>query len=154
MTETSRPLAAFQKRVNKRVALVPTRASSSVSPAEPAPSDTKNRSHETDIVIIGSGIGGLCAGAILGRYGYKVTIVESHYRPGGAAHSFQHKDEQGRVWEFEAGPSFHAGLSMEKRKSNSPLKMVLDAIDETVPCIQYDSCTSSTTKTKPVSVLC
>lgn len=73
-----------------------------------------------------------------GKYGYKVTIVESHYLPGGAAHSFVHKDGQGREWEFEAGPSFHAGLSMEIGKSDSPLKQVLDAIGESVPCMTYD----------------
>ncbi len=41
------------------------------------------RSHETDVVIIGSGIGGLCAGAMLAKYGYKVRwqqgiCVNSH----------------------------------------------------------------------------
>lgn len=41
-----------------------------------------SRSHETDYVVIGSGIGGLCCGALLARYGHKVTVVESHYLPG------------------------------------------------------------------------
>jgi hypothetical protein len=103
---------------------------------------------ETDIVVIGSGIGGkaasclllcrlppttkvaaapwpctrnahppafplafpllpgLCAAALLARYGFKVTVCESHYVAGGAAHGFE---AQG--YSFDAGPSFYAGLS-------------------------------------------
>ena len=42
-----------------------------------------------DIVIIGAGLGGLCAGAILNTlYNKKVAIFESHYLPGGCAHAF------------------------------------------------------------------
>lgn len=111
------------------------------------PVETGDRSHETDIVTIGSGIGGvppppppsrpppprallhasrslqpplpvpdlppsphpagLCAAALLARYGCRVTVLESHYLPGGAAHSF----EAAGGYHFDAGPSFFAGLS-------------------------------------------
>jgi phytoene dehydrogenase-like protein len=43
---------------------------------------------ETDIVVIGSGIGGLCCAGLLAKYGHKVLICESHSIAGGAAHSF------------------------------------------------------------------
>ena len=39
-------------------------------------------------VIIGSGLGGLCCGAYLVRFGVPVTVVEQHYIPGGYATSF------------------------------------------------------------------
>ena len=40
--------------------------------------------HEVDVAIVGAGIGGLCAGAILNTlYNKKVGIYESHYLPGG-----------------------------------------------------------------------
>lgn len=52
---------------------------------------------------------------------------------GGAAHSFDHKG-----YKFDAGPSFHAGLSMPPGKSSNPLKQVLDIIKEDVPCATYD----------------
>jgi NAD(P)-binding Rossmann-like domain len=52
------------------------------------------------------GLVGLCCGAMLARYGYRVTVCESHYLPGGAAHSFDVKGFQ-----FDAGPSFFAGIS-------------------------------------------
>lgn len=41
------------------------------------------------IVIIGSGLGGLCCGAYLAREGFPVTIIEQHDRPGGYATTFE-----------------------------------------------------------------
>ena len=38
---------------------------------------------EYDIVIIGSGLGGLTAGVTLAKEGLSVLIVEKHYQPGG-----------------------------------------------------------------------
>ncbi len=38
---------------------------------------------EYDVAIIGSGVGGLCAGALLAHHGYKVLVVESSSRLGG-----------------------------------------------------------------------
>ncbi len=55
---------------------------------------------------------GLCCAALLARYGYRVTVVESHYHAGGAAHSFE---VQG--FHFDAGPSFFAGLSGEAARA-------------------------------------
>lgn len=49
---------------------------------------------------------GLCCAAMLARYGYEVTVCESHYALGGAAHSFKVKGHH-----FDSGPSFFAGLS-------------------------------------------
>ena len=45
---------------------------------------------------------------MLARYGYEVTVCESHYALGGAAHSFEVKGHH-----FDSGPSFFAGLSGE-----------------------------------------
>lgn len=45
--------------------------------------DDNHEVDEVDIAIIGAGIGGLCAGAILNTlYNKKVGIYESHYLPG------------------------------------------------------------------------
>lgn len=43
-------------------------------------------SHETDVVVIGAGIGGLSCAALCAKYGLKVTVLESHNIIGGAAH--------------------------------------------------------------------
>ncbi|MGF1536081.1 MAG: phytoene desaturase family protein [Elainellaceae cyanobacterium] len=86
---------------------------------------------ETDIVVIGSGIGGLSAAAVLARQGLDVLVCESHSIPGGAAHGFE---RQG--YHFDSGPSLHSGLS---QPSTNPLRHVLDLIGETVPCATYDT---------------
>lgn len=50
-------------------------------------------------------------------YGYKVTICESHYLAGGAAHSFERDG-----FLFDSGPSFYSGIS--KFPSVNPLGQV------------------------------
>src|SRR3954470_16782639 len=50
-----------------------------------------------DYIIVGSGIGGLTAGALLSKAGKKVLILERHYVPGGFSHTFKRKD--GFVWD-------------------------------------------------------
>jgi prolycopene isomerase len=42
-----------------------------------------------DAIVIGSGIGGLTAAALLGQAGQRVLVVERHDRVGGYAHSFR-----------------------------------------------------------------
>ncbi|NET00864.1 MAG: FAD-dependent oxidoreductase [Sphaerospermopsis sp. SIO1G1] len=85
----------------------------------------------TDIIIIGSGIGGLSAAALLARYGKRVLVCESHTVAGGAAHTFKR-----RGFEFDSGPSFYCGLNSSQ--SLNPLKQILDVLGETLPVIPYD----------------
>jgi carotene isomerase len=87
---------------------------------------------ETDMIIIGSGIGGLSAAALLAKYGFKVTVCESHSIPGGAAHGFC---AQG--YQFDSGPSLYSGLSYSP--SPNPLRQVLDAIGEDLSWVNYDT---------------
>ena len=45
-----------------------------------------------DIIIIGSGMGGLATAAILSKEGQKVLVLERHYTAGGFTHVFKRKD--------------------------------------------------------------
>lgn len=71
---------------------------------------------EVDYVVIGSGIGGLSAAALLAWYGKSVVVCESHYLPGGVAHSFERNG-----FKFDAGPSLWNGMST---KPYNPLREV------------------------------
>jgi carotene isomerase len=84
-----------------------------------------------DVIVIGSGIGGLTAAALLCRYGKRVIVCESHNFAGGAAHNFR---RQG--FEFDSGPSFYCGLS--EATSLNPVKQVLDILGESLQTVPYD----------------
>ena len=84
-----------------------------------------------DVIVIGSGIGGLTAAALLSRYGKRVTVCESHTVAGGAAHNFRR-----RGFEFDSGPSFYCGLS--DARSLNPVKQVLDILGESLQTVPYD----------------
>ena len=43
---------------------------------------------EYDVIVIGSGMGGLTCGALSAKYGSKVLVLESHIKVGGSAHTF------------------------------------------------------------------
>lgn len=51
----------------------------------------RNQENEYDVIIIGSGIGGLSCGALLSKRGYKVLVLEHHYQVGGYCSSFKRK---------------------------------------------------------------
>ena len=91
-----------------------------------------------DVAIIGAGIGGLCAGAILNTlFNKKVGIYESHYLPGGCAHAFQRRSTNGVSFTFDSGPTIVLGCSKEPY---NPLQQVLRAVgvDSLVEWIPYD----------------
>ncbi|MEM7580200.1 MAG: NAD(P)/FAD-dependent oxidoreductase, partial [Cyanobacteria bacterium P01_A01_bin.80] len=84
-----------------------------------------------DVIVIGSGIGGLTAASLLSRYGKRVIVCESHTVAGGAAHNFRR-----RGFEFDSGPSFYCGLS--DARSLNPVKQVLDILGESLQTVTYD----------------
>lgn len=85
-----------------------------------------------DYIVIGSGIGGLSCASLLAWYGYKVLVLESHYLPGGVAHTFERSG-----FKFDAGPSLWNGM---KKRPFNPLREVLEIIGEgeSVEYARYD----------------
>lgn len=57
------------------------------------------------VVVIGAGVGGLTAAALLAQAGYRVTVLESQVYPGGSASTFSHKG-----YRFESGATVAGGF--------------------------------------------
>ena len=60
------------------------------------------------VIVIGAGIGGLTAGALLARRGYEVTIYDQAILPGGCASTFSR-----RGFTFDVGATQVAGLESD-----------------------------------------
>jgi hypothetical protein len=88
---------------------------------------------EYDVIVIGSGMGGLSCGALSAKYGDKVLVLESHIKCGGSAHTFS-RMHKGEKYSFEVGPSIFEGLD---RPSLNPLRMIFDILEEEMPVKTY-----------------
>jgi phytoene desaturase len=79
----------------------------------------KGFDEETDVVVIGAGIGGLTCGSYLAKHGKRVKVLEQHYVPGGCCTSFSRKGFQ-----FDAGV-----LHLTGGKESGAFQKVLSALD-------------------------
>jgi len=73
-----------------------------------------------DIVIVGSGLGGLTVASLLCRRGYSVCVLEQHDQAGGCLHTFAEKG-----YEFDVGLHYIGGDVGNKW---SPLRKAFDAV--------------------------
>ena len=119
-----------------------------------------------DYIVVGSGIGGLTAAAMLSYHGNSVLVLESHYETGGAAHGFTRRVKKKRdeidtsqkskkgdeneskdddedddtneslEFVFDTGPSFFAGLTTPN--ALNPLASVLEVLGEPLETVKYD----------------
>jgi len=98
---------------------------------------------EYDVIIVGSGMGGLTSGALLSKRGRKVLILEQHYQVGGYCSSFRRRDfifnagviDVSGLW--EKGPITYLlkqlGLKKEDFFVKNTVKYILKGGEITVP---------------------
>lgn len=79
-------------------------------------------------LVVGAGIGGLTAGALLLKEGHRVTVLEAHVYPGGCAGTFYHKK-----YRFDAGATLAGGFS-----PGGPHARVAEALGLTWPIHPVD----------------
>lgn len=74
-----------------------------------------------DVIVIGSGIGGLTAAALLAQAGRRVLVLERHYTAGGFTHSFTR-----RGYEWDVGVHYIGGVTA----THTPIRKLFDALSE------------------------
>jgi all-trans-retinol 13,14-reductase len=74
-----------------------------------------------DVIVIGSGIGGLCCAALLTRLGRKVCVLEQHYTAGGFTHSYEREG-----YEWDVGVHYVG----EVHKPHAALRRIFDVISD------------------------
>lgn len=77
-----------------------------------------------DVVIIGSGLGGLLCGAILSKNGLRVCVLEKHHQIGGNLQTFKRKG-------IEFNSAMHYVGSMDKSQILYQVFSYLDVLDQT-----------------------
>ncbi|MDD5035281.1 MAG: NAD(P)/FAD-dependent oxidoreductase [Methylococcaceae bacterium] len=76
-----------------------------------------------DVVVIGAGMGGLSAAALLAKAGQSVLLVERHDRPGGYAHGFTR-----RKYRFDSGVHLISGCSRQGYRNGSIIYKIGQAL--------------------------
>jgi phytoene desaturase len=90
-----------------------------------------------DAIVVGSGLGGLTAAALLARAGRRVLVVERHDRPGGYAHAFRR-----RRYRFDSAVHLVGGCEPVPYEEGGVLHRLLAALGVERACafVPIDPC--------------
>jgi phytoene dehydrogenase-like protein len=80
-----------------------------------------------DVVVVGAGIGGLTAGALLAKRGLRVLVLEQHYLPGGACTALR---RDGVTFDAAVGMMFGFGDG-----GFAPHRFVMNSLEEPIEII-------------------
>ena len=83
-----------------------------------------------DVIIIGAGLSGLTAAALLSKRKLKICVVEAQYKPGGSCGIFKRNDVI-----FEQGAAMIYGFN---EKGFSPHRFVFNALEEPIDILKHD----------------
>jgi len=82
---------------------------------------TGRAASDYDVIVIGSGIGGLACAALLSKLGRKVCVLEQHYTAGGFTHSYEREG-----YEWDVGVHYIG----ETHKPHSQMRRLFDVISD------------------------
>ena len=83
-----------------------------------------------DVIVIGAGISGLTAAALLAKRNLRVCVIEAQYKPGGSCGIFKRKDVV-----FEQGAAMIYGFN---DKGLSPHRFVFNVLEEPIDIIKHN----------------
>jgi all-trans-retinol 13,14-reductase len=82
---------------------------------------TGRAANDYDVIVVGSGIGGLTCAALLSKLGRKVCVLEQHYTAGGFTHSYEREG-----FEWDVGVHYIG----EVHKPHNQMRRLFDVISD------------------------
>lgn len=84
----------------------------------------------SDVIVIGAGISGMTAAALLAKRGLKVKLLEQHYQPGGSCGAFRRKGVT-----FDQGTAMLYGFGSQ---GSTPHRYIMNELEEEIEVIKHD----------------